>query len=152
MNYLLKRFFMAAFFLSSSWATSAAMAQSSPVGVWRTIDDATGKPAALIRITDNHGELQGKIEKLFVLAVDDDNPLCTQCTDERKNQPIIGMTILNGMRADGEIYRGGRILDPDTGNVYTSRMTLTDGGRKLEVRGYIGVPLLGRSQIWLREP
>ena len=131
---------------------SAAMAQSSPVGVWKTFDDVSGKPAALVRITDNHGELQGKIEKLFVVAVDDDNPLCTQCTDTRKNQPIIGMTVIDGMHVDGEIYTGGRILDPDNGKIYKGRMTLIDGGKKLEVRGYIGVPMLGRSQTWLREP
>lgn len=131
--------------------TCGAAAQTSPVGLWKSIDDATGKAMALIRITDNHGEMKGRIEKLFAPPADDKNPACTECTDARKNQPIIGMTILDGMRADGDAFGGGSILDPDNGKVYKSRMTLIDGGKKLQVRGYIGVPLLGRSQTWVRE-
>ena len=128
-----------------------ATAQTSPVGLWKSMDDTTAKPAALIRITDNHGQLVGKIEKLFELPDDNRNPRCTECTDARKNQPIIGMTIIDGMHVDGNGYGGGNILDPDNGKVYKSRMTLTDNGKKLQVRGYIGVPLLGRTQIWVRE-
>lgn len=126
-------------------------AQTSPVGLWKSIDDATGKPMALIRIIDSQGELKGKIQKLFAPPADDKNPTCNECTDTRKNQPIIGMTILDGMRAEGDAFGGGSILDPDNGKVYKSRMTLIDGGKKLQVRGYIGVPLLGRTQTWVRE-
>jgi uncharacterized protein (DUF2147 family) len=137
---------------------STAAAQSSPVGLWKTIDDATGKPAALIRITDEHGELKGRIEKLFAPPADDSNPKCTQCTDTRKDQPIIGMTIIEGMRADTssnadrKTYVGGNILDPDNGKIYKSRLSMSDDGKTLQVRGYIGVPLLGRTQTWLRAP
>ena len=128
-----------------------ADAQTSPVGLWKSIDDATGKPMALIRITDTHGELKGKIDKLFAPPADAPNPRCTECTDARKNQPIIGMTIIDGMHAEGDAFSGGSILDPDNGKVYKSRMTLIDGGKKLQVRGYIGVPFLGRTQTWVRE-
>ena len=128
-----------------------ATAQTSPVGLWKSRDDATDKPTALIRITENHGQLVGRIEKLFEPPADNPNPRCTECTDARKNQPIIGMTIIDGMHVDGDGYGGGNILDPDNGKVYKSRMTLIDGGKKLQVRGYIGVPLLGRTQTWLRE-
>ncbi len=147
---------MAACILGSLLIASAAAAQSSPVGLWKTIDDATGKPTALIRITDERGELQGKIEKLFAPPADDSNPNCTQCTDKRKDQPIIGMTIIDGMHADsssnanGKTFIGGNILDPDNGKVYKSRWYLSDDGKTLQVRGYIGVPLLGRTQTWLR--
>ena len=128
-----------------------APAQTSPVGLWKSIDDATGKPMALIRIFDSHGELKGTIDKLFAPPADNPNPRCTECTGARKNQPIIGMTIIDGMRAEGDVFGGGSILDPDNGKVYKSRITLIDGGKKLQVRGYLGVPLLGRTQTWIRE-
>lgn len=133
-------------------AAAPAFAQdSSPVGLWKNIDDVTGKPKALIRITEENGVVQGKIEKLFRAAGEEQNPLCDKCTDARKNQPIIGMVFMSGLKKDGKEYAGGEILDPDNGKVYKSKLKLADGGKKLEVRGYIGVPLLGRSQTWLRQ-
>ncbi len=132
-------------------SASAAWAQeASPVGVWKTIDDQSGKPKSLIRISVDNGELRGKIEKLFREPGEEQNPTCDKCEDARKDQPIIGMTILTGMKKDGDEYNGGQILDPENGKVYKSKMALTDGGKKLDVRGYIGVPLLGRTQTWVR--
>jgi uncharacterized protein (DUF2147 family) len=123
---------------------------ASPVGLWKTIDDDTGKPKALIRITENNGELRGKIEKLF-LDIGEKNPKCDKCEGVQKDQPIIGMTILSGMKQEGTEYGDGQILDPANGKVYKSRMSLADNGKKLNVRGYIGMPMLGRTQTWLRE-
>ena len=138
--------------LAAALAAPLAWAQdASPVGLWKTIDDASGKPTALIRITDNQGELQGKIEKLFRSPEEDQNPKCSLCQDARKDQPMIGMTILTGLRKHGDEYSGGEILDPNNGKVYKSKLHLTDGGKKLSVRGYIGVPMLGRSQVWVRQ-
>ena len=137
--------------LTAMLFTSAAWAQNSPVGLWKTIDDETGKPKALVRVTEENGALQGKIEKLFRGPNEDQNPKCTECTDSRKNQPIIGMTIVSGLKKDGNEYTGGEILDPAKGKVYKSKATLRDGGQKLEVRGYIGAPMFGRSQVWQRE-
>lgn len=128
-----------------AWAQDA-----SPVGLWKTIDDASGKPTSLIRITDNQGELQGKIEKLFRSPEEEQNPKCSQCKDARKDQPIVGMTILSGLRRHGDEYSGGEILDPKNGKVYKSKLSVHEGGKKLEVRGYVGVPMFGRSQVWLR--
>lgn len=128
-----------------------AIAQDSPVGLWKNIDDKTGKPKALIRITEANGVLEGKIEKLFREAGEEQNPVCDKCSDARKNQPIIGMTMLNGLKKDGDEYNGGQILDPADGEVYRSKLKVAAGGKKLEVRGYIGVPMLGRSQTWVRE-
>ncbi|MCU6501032.1 DUF2147 domain-containing protein [Rugamonas sp. A1-17] len=124
---------------------------SSPVGLWKNIDDVSGKPKALIRITDNNGVLQGKIEQLFRAPTEDQNPKCEKCEDARKNQPVVGLVIMTGLKKDGDEYNGGEILDPDNGKVYRSKMHLTDGGKKLSVRGYIGVPMLGRSQVWVRQ-
>lgn len=135
----------AAFAASAAWAQ-----QATPIGVWKTIDDETGKPKSLIRISEANGELKGKIEKLFREAGEDQNPKCDKCEGALKDQPIIGMTILTGMKKDGEEYNGGKILDPANGKVYKSKMAVSEGGKKLDVRGYIGVPMLGRTQTWVR--
>jgi uncharacterized protein (DUF2147 family) len=130
-----------------------AMAQSaSPVGTWQTIDDHTGQPKALVQITrDNSGTLSGTIIK--GLNVDDNSDRrCMACTDARKNQPMLGMTIINDMKKEGDGWDSGQILDPENGKIYKCKMHLEDFGRKLVVRGYIGVSLLGRSQVWIREP
>ncbi|HTN66754.1 MAG TPA: DUF2147 domain-containing protein [Burkholderiaceae bacterium] len=132
---------------------AAVAQQKSAVGLWKTIDDHSGKPKSLIRISEADGEYRGKIEKLFREPNEDQNPKCDKCEDARKDQPIIGMTILTGMKQeqkDSGEYSGGQILDPAEGKVYKSKMALADGGKKLNVRGYIGVPLLGRTQTWLR--
>jgi uncharacterized protein (DUF2147 family) len=133
-------------------ATPGAWAQNaSPAGLWKTIDDETGKPKALVRVTEDQGVLSGKIEKLFRPADQDQNPKCTACEGQRKDQPLIGMTILSGLKKDGGDYAGGEILDPAKGKTYKSKASLKDGGSKLEVRGYIGAPMFGRSQTWVRE-
>ncbi|RYF05425.1 MAG: DUF2147 domain-containing protein [Oxalobacteraceae bacterium] len=138
--------------LAAIAATPLAMAQDgSPVGLWKTIDDASGKPSALIRITEQQGELQGKIEKLFRAPNEDQNPKCVQCTDVRKDQPIVGMTIVSGLKKTGDDYTGGEILDPKNGKVYKSKLTVREGGKKVEVRGFVGMPMFGRSQVWLRQ-
>lgn len=130
---------------------SSAFAQEmSPVGLWKNIDDETGKPKALIRITENNGELSGKIEKLYRAPEEEQNPKCDKCEGARKDQPIIGMTILWGMKQDGTEYNGGQILDPANGKTYKSKMSFDDSSKKLNVRGYIGMPMLGRTQTWIR--
>lgn len=124
---------------------------ASPAGLWKNVDDASGKPRALIRITESNGTLQGKIEKVFLGPGEDPNPKCEKCEGANKNAPVIGLVILRGLTKDGDEYVGGEILDPDNGNTYRSKVRLTDNGKKLSVRGYIGVPVLGRSQTWIRE-
>lgn len=136
----------AALFSAHAWADD-----TSPVGLWKNIDDVSGKPKALIRITESNGMLQGQIEKLFRGPTEDQNPKCEKCEGARKDQPVIGLVIMNGLKKDGDEYNGGEILDPDNGKVYRSKIHLTDGGKKLSVRGYIGVPMLGRSQTWVRQ-
>ena len=136
--------------LLASAATSMAQA-ASPTGLWQTIDDKTGQPKALVQIVqDGDGTLTGKI--LTGLGNNDDpNRRCTACTDSRKDQLMKGMTIINGMKSDGDTWDGGQILDPENGKLYKCKMHLDDGGQKLVVRGYIGVSLLGRSQTWIRQ-
>jgi uncharacterized protein (DUF2147 family) len=129
-----------------------AMAQTdTPVGTWQTIDDHTGQPKALVQISqDGNGTLSGKVIK-GLGPNDQPDRRCTACTDARKDQPILGMTIISEMKKDGEAWDHGQILDPENGKLYKCKMHLEDGGNKLVVRGYIGVSLLGRSQTWVRQ-
>jgi len=148
----LKRSGALALILAAALAASGALAEStSPIGLWKNIDDASGKPRALIRIAESNGTLQGKIEKVFPGPSEDRNPKCEKCEGALKNVPVIGLVILSGLKKDGAEYTGGKILDPDNGKVYSSKIQLTDAGKKLNVRGYVGVSMLGRSQIWLRQ-
>ncbi len=121
----------------------------SPVGLWKTIDDKTGKPRSLIRINESNGEYSATIEK-GLLATDTGEAICDKCSDERKNQKLLGMTIVKGLKKNGPQYDGGEILDPDNGKTYRCKMKLDETGNRLEVRGFIGISLLGRSQIWNR--
>jgi len=129
-----------------SWAQSA-----SPVGVWRSIDDKTKKERSVIRITESNGELQGVVEKIFDQPGDDPAHLCKECKGDRKDKPVIGMTILWGLKKDGESWTGGEILDPKNGRIYRAKVTPSADGKTLDVRGYIGMALIGRTQTWHRE-
>jgi uncharacterized protein (DUF2147 family) len=124
-------------------------AGNTPAGLWQSIDDKSGKPRSLIRITEQNGEYSAVIEK-GLLATDTGDAVCDKCTDERKGQRIVGMTIAKGLKKNGEKFDGGEILDPDNGKIYKCKMTLKENGSQLEVRGYIGISLIGRSQIWHR--
>jgi uncharacterized protein (DUF2147 family) len=137
----------------SAMIWSAALASElSPVGLWKTIDDNTGKPRGLVRIIELNGEYQGKVEKIFIAPGEDPDPRCEKCDGARHNQPVIGMTILWGFKKQqGDEYQGGAILDPENGKVYRARMKLDGEGRKLSVRGFIGFALLGRTQTWVRD-
>ena len=127
-----------------------AQAQSTPVGVWKTIDDETKKEKSLIRLTENSGVISGKIEKFLDPATKPD-AVCDKCADERKDQPIMGMTQVRNIKQNAdnkEVWDGGDILDPNNGKVYKLRLKPLDGGKALEVRGFIG-PFY-RNQTWIR--
>ncbi|HTI64282.1 MAG TPA: DUF2147 domain-containing protein [Gemmatimonadaceae bacterium] len=126
-----------------------AIAQDTPTGLWDTISDVTGKPTGVVEIREVNGELVGTVRGLLV-AADPDDSVCTKCTGDRKGQRIVGMEILRHMHRDGDEWSGGEILDPETGKTYRAKMKLADGGKKLIVRGYIGISLFGRSQTWVR--
>jgi len=134
-----------------SFMAHATAENTSPVGVWKTIDDKNGKAKSLIRISEVSGELRGAVEKIFPEPGEEANPRCDKCSGDKKDQPIVGMVVLTGMKKDGDGYAGGLILDPANGKTYKTKMELDDKGGKLKVRGYVGVPMLGRTQTWLRE-
>ena len=138
--------------LSAGLLSLAAHAQMSPVGLWRTIDDESKQPKAEIRISQNAaGGLSGVVERSLQNNPNTE-PNCNLCTDDRKGKPKIGMEIIRGgQQSDGKaVWEGGKILDPENGKNYSLRLTPIDGGKKLEVRGFVGAPLLGRTQTWIR--
>ena len=145
-----------AFGLLLGAGAASATDTSSPVGTWKQVDDVTGKVKSVIEISEANGVLQGKVMQLLNrspedVARDGEHPKCTKCDGERKDQPIEGMTILWGVSKDGDVWDGGKILDPKNGKVYKVKLTLKDGGQQLDVHGYIGFALLGRSQTWDRQ-
>jgi uncharacterized protein (DUF2147 family) len=125
-------------------------AQPTPAGLWKTFGERSAQPEALVRIVELGGRFEGTVEKVFSPPAPSDHPLCEACPGELRNRPVVGLTILRGLRRDGEQYVGGEILDPDDGTVYRCTARLLEGGAKLGLRGYVGLPLLGRSQVWVR--
>ena len=135
------------FFLCSF---SLALAAGSPVGKWKTIDDETNKASGHVEIYKSGNAYFGKVVKMIK---DPEDTKCSKCTGVRHNQRILGMKPLWGMQdtSTGNLYAGGRILDPLSGNIYNSKAKLSADGRRLSMRGYIGLSLLGRTQVWIRE-
>jgi len=121
----------------------------TPAGLWQSVSDVDGKPKAIIRIRESQGEFIGVIEQ--VINPEKRDALCKDCPGERHNLPVVGLTIITGVHRDGEHFGGGQILDPDNGKVYSCKLTPVDGGKRLEVRGFLGFSLFGRTQIWLRQ-
>jgi uncharacterized protein (DUF2147 family) len=131
-------------------AATASASSQTPAGRWRTFDDKTGQPSSEVRLRlESDGSLVGVIEKVLDPAVPP-GALCIDCKDDRHDMPVVGLTFLRSMRADGDTWSGGNILDPDDGTVYRCTMHLRKGGQQLEVRGYVGISLFGRTQVWQR--
>jgi uncharacterized protein (DUF2147 family) len=137
---------IAALLLCLGTMTGAAYAQNTPVGLWKTVDDHTGQDKSLVRISESGGVLSGRVEQL--LHPSKPNPRCDKCTDERHGKPVLGLSIIEGLRQHGDVWEDGKILDPENGKIYTVRLKPVDGGKTLEVRGYIG-PFF-RTQTWSR--
>ncbi|MGB3547540.1 MAG: DUF2147 domain-containing protein [Saprospiraceae bacterium] len=136
------------FFLTVLLLATPLIAQS-PVGRWKTIDDETGKVRSIIEITQRGGVLEGKVTKIFPQPGDKANGICEECPGDKKGKPILGMTIMEGLKKDGDSWEGGTILDPKSGKVYSCYIKLMEAD-KLKLRGYVGVAMLGRTQYWLR--
>jgi uncharacterized protein (DUF2147 family) len=141
----------AALALATVGAFGGAQAQMTPVGSWHTIDDKTGEIKSLVVITESNGVLSGHVEKLLRKDADQ-KAVCDKCTDDRKDKLVLGLEIIRAAKkAEGkDVWEDGNIVDPDNGTVYKLKLTPIDGGKKLEVRGFIGFALLGRTQTWVR--
>jgi uncharacterized protein (DUF2147 family) len=132
-------------FLLSLFISSFLSGQSI-AGKWKTIDDETGKAKSIVEIYIENGKAYGKIIKLFRNPSQEQNPICDKCTDNRKNQKVIGMTIISAMEKDGDEWEDGEILDPNNGKIYNCKLWVEDG--KLQVRGYVA--FFYRTQTWLK--
>ncbi len=121
---------------------------ATPVGNWTTIDDATGKPRAVVKVSVTNGQLSGTITRIYAQA--GDTGMCQNCPGEFKDKPVKGLQFLWGLKeeSDGQ-WSGGQILDPKTGKIYKAKLNLE--GNKLLVRGYVGFSLLGRTQTWVKK-
>ena len=126
--------------------TSLMYAQS-PIGTWKTIDDETKQAKSYVEIFEKDGKLYGKVTKILTKGKEDAK--CTDCSGALKNKPILGMQILSGLKKDGKEWNGGKIIDPNSGKEYKAKMSL-NGNDKLDVRGFIGISLVGRTQTWQR--
>jgi len=125
-------------------------ADSSPVGRWKTIDDDTGEEKSIVNIWIEDGILYGKIDSLFIEEGEEPDPVCDECKGNNKDKPILGMTIVWNMIEGKEYWKGGKILDPENGKIYGCKLKVIENGNKLEMRGFLGISLLGRTQYWIR--
>jgi uncharacterized protein (DUF2147 family) len=153
MRTLLQRLITVGAVLAAGAGVVAAPAITpTAVGLWEQVDEKTGKPESWFKITERNGVYQGNIVKIFFKPGEDENWVCDKCEGDERGKPVLGLALIKGMQRSGNSYENGTIMDPRDGQVYRALMQLSPDGKKLEVRGYLGISLFGRSQIWNRLP
>jgi uncharacterized protein (DUF2147 family) len=128
------------------------LAEANPVGLWKSVDDESNEETAVIRISERDGALVGEIVEILDAKAKPD-AVCVPCTDDRRDAPILGLAIIRDVKPNGSTegpWDGGEILDPNNGKVYKLRLSLAERGQRLLVRGYVGRPMFGRTQVWHR--
>jgi len=131
-------------------AHSARADEPTASGLWEKAE--AGKPVVWVLVFERGGTYQGAIAKRFLKPGDDPGAVCTKCADDRRNEPLLGLTFIRGMKRNGLKYEGGDILDPRDGKIYSANMAVNSDGRTLTLRGYVGISILGHDEVWNRLP